>query len=129
LPLWSILLHGGAIASVYFLVAMISALLHRDPEARARLQAAGLAAALLLMMAGAMLRPSPPGAEPAGSPLPGAEPAGSPLPPSPHLPYLPHPGRLPRAAVEEGVGWVFPAGRRDQLMQEPGPPTCNSSAG
>ena len=119
MPLWSILLHGGAIASVYFLVAMISALLHRDPEARARLQAAGLAAALLLMMAGAMLRPSPPGAEPAGSPLP----------PSPHLPYLPHPGRLPRAAVEEGVGWVFPAGRRDQLMQEPGPPTCNSSAG
>jgi len=84
-------LHIGAIASTYFLVAMLSALVHGDPEARARLQAAGLAASLILMMAGALFRPFPAGAEPAESP--------------PRR----YPPRLPTAPFEETVGQV-PAG-------------------
>ncbi len=69
MPLWTILLYGGAAASTYFLVTMLSALIHGDPEVRARLQAAGLAASLILLMIGALLRPFPAGEPAKGPPL------------------------------------------------------------
>ncbi len=88
MQLWSVVLHIGAIASTYFLVTMLSALVHGDPETRARLQAVGLAASLILMMAAALFRPFPAGAEPAQSPPPR------------------YPPRLPAAPFEESMGRV-----------------------
>lgn len=85
-PLWTVLTYGGAVTALYFLVAMMSALIHQDPEARARLQAAGLAVGLLLMMAGAFLRPTPPGTKPTQT-----------QPPR-------YPSRVPMAEPQESIG-------------------------
>ncbi len=104
MAVWTVLLFGGAIASTYFLVTMLLALIHEDPETVARLRTAGLAVALILMMIGALLRP----ASMADAP---------PTPPRPYPPRVPaapdgrdlaNPGLLieRRAGMAEGSGQV-----------------------
>lgn len=60
-----ILLHGAAAGSIYFLIAMIMALIHDEPWARAK--AWGLGVCLVILMIASLMQPLPerqPGEEP-----------------------------------------------------------------
>lgn len=104
MAVWTVLLFGGAVASTYFLVTMLLALIHEDPETVARLRTAGLAVALLLMMIGALLRP----VSMADAPPPPPRPYPPRVPAAPDGRGLANPA-LPgesRAGMAEGSGQV-----------------------